>query len=347
MANWQVIHYDHAGNALGESVPSELEFGYKHSELAYINYNLDKSDPLAVIGKTQTYVTDFVLNRDTVAMLGGLHTQVEADDVSGSTIKVSGKEWLHYFERRFYPYDGGTLNGYTAVGQDLFQIARDLINTTLAQPNSLTGVTFDAASLLASGITGDFRIEPADIENIYTKLVNVSEIDPGFDIDMSPAKVISLITPKRHNISSNFILELGTNVKSINYTDRGPDGNHLYASATRGSSTITVLLDSPGPASLWRRLDYDQNFSTVQTVDQLLRVSQVDIGRASTPVFDLVITINPNYFQTVWQTLRPGYTVRLIANIDYMQIDGNYEVVTMTGRLDKTGNESLELAFNA
>src|SRR5688500_6278051 len=224
LPEFKVVHYaGDTGRALGEISPSNLEFGMYLNDIGTISYEMNFASQLSVRSKTEARATDWVLQHDMTKLMGGEHTGVNVD-TEERFIAVAGRSWLNYLDERNWPFDPSNpgANLYAEVQRDIFLVVNDILDEVLSVPNSLD-FTYDFGT---AGIDVNYRIEPADSENIFAKMKQLSEMRPGFDFEDTWDRQILLYTPKKANIGS-YSYSQGKNLKKLSYEDTGKGADYV------------------------------------------------------------------------------------------------------------------------
>lgn len=339
--NFRVIHYNHEDEALGEAFPNNLEFAIYLSRTGYCNYDLDTGAFLARRAYTAPYLTDFRLQYGETDIMGGLHTAVSFDELEGHVIKVAGKDWLHYLEKRQYPFDpnSSTFEPYLVSDRDLFLIVEDILDTVLAEPNSLA-FTYDNGSC---GQTANYKIEPGDTGNIMDKLTELAGGNPGFDFEATPDRQIILYYPKK-GTTVGIPLVGGMNITELRYTNNGPQGTHTLGMAQGASSRMGYVVDSWNQPE-YRRLDISEELSNVSEEADLQAKTQGASDRNAVPSTEFtakVILENLNPFEE----LHVGDTALVQADIEYDTINDYYRIVGIQCSPTDEGDYEVELTLD-
>lgn len=345
---WKVVHYNHAGYALGEVFPEALHFGLYLDKAGDIQYDVDITSSLCTETNTKPYYTDYQLVRGTRNIQAGIHTGVEFADVSNGPMAVSGLDWLHYFEGCFWPFDPANpvANLYMQAGRDIALIVDDLLDTILAQSNRLSF----AYSLSAIGQTLDYKIDVADTTNLLDRIVTLSQINPGFDFGVSPdlTRTFTIYAPQR-GISNSFVFEQGSNIQVASWGNTGPKGTHLLAIATSASGGQLGSLVDHSTISVVRRWDVEENFNNVQSQAQL---DQYAAGMSLRDGADQ-IAFSAKYIplgnEDFWGEVNIGDICRCripIARGNYDTIDDNFRVVGISCDVTDEGEEEITVTFD-
>ena len=346
MPDFHIIHKDHNGVALGECTPNNLSFGMPLNDVGYIQYDLDDNHPLANYLYTRPYVTDWELWVDDIPLMGGLHTSINRASADANAITVAGKDWLHYLEKRFYPFDPTNIETYWySVGTtDVYTILTHLLDTTLGRKNSL-GLTYSFGSF---GSTIDYAVTPGDMEDIASKLKSLSEGSPGFDFEITYDKQILLYSPHKVSVSNLYFIA-GQNLLDVNWTDNGPTSTYFLGIGT-GPTTMVGQVgygwhegeyggeDDP-LSPVYRRLDSGKDFGTLPTDEldnpYLKRLTRGESIKAIVPKIELPLSVIPDI--NFWTYARPGVVVNVEIDDQYENINSEYRIVGIEYTSDDEG----------
>src|SRR5262245_30197191 len=126
MAEAIITHMEHDGTIRDTFRPEDLHFTLRLDEPSDIDYEASLAMPNMRAGFVGPYRTDFLLTVDGEPVIGGLHTPYERQGEDES-VRIAGKCWMHYLEKRHYPFDpqaptlfrhgvGGTTTTYPPAG---------------------------------------------------------------------------------------------------------------------------------------------------------------------------------------------------------------------------------------
>lgn len=272
-------HYDHGGNALGEAFPQNLTFGVYLGRGGYANYDLNFDQNIAKRNNCEPFVTDWALFYDDIKLIAGYHSAVEISETESNMISVNGLDWYSYLDGRQFPFDPAAPVGYSATGRDIALVAKDILDLTLAEPYSLT---FDYSTIAAIGQTTNYKIDPADSTSILSKITDLSKLTPGFDLDISPDRVLKLYSPRKGVINDNIVLELGSNITSPNYRNSGIGATRLVGIGSTSAGT-RLGKTATGKADIYRRWDKSVDLDVKDTT-LLQAATDAELTRQNTPV---------------------------------------------------------------
>lgn len=343
--DWKVTHYDHAGNALGESFPNDLHFDLYLDKVGDIQYSLDASLTLAQGPNCRAYYTDYILQRGTRNIQAGMHTGISLGEPESNAIEVSGLDWLHYFEKCFWPFDPTNPTGglYLQAGRDVALVVKDLLDTILAQTNRLTF----AYVLAAVGQLTDYRIDVADSTDLLQRILTLAQTKPGFDFDVSPdlTRTFRIYAPKK-GTTRDYVFSDDNSIITA-YTNVGPKATHTLNLATSSSGgQLGVNLDSANQAAT-RRLDGEEQFDNVLNVAQLTTYANGQLDRDSTDQITFTVKHVPLPDEDFWSQVDIGDTCQCyfrLINSDI--INDFYRVVGISCDPDEEGGEEISVTFD-
>lgn len=274
MAQYLVIHREAStGIVTGQYVPEKLSWSMRRSQPGEIVYEVPLADPHmtrpqgGLVPEFGPYRTHWYLYRDSKLLNAGLMTTTNLLDDRDSVL-VSGKDWLHYLQRRLYPWnpnsyrDGDWINwpvgwphetgGYREVRGDPVEVV-DIVKEILARMQAVVapdipGVAGDTAprgqlpigfSVQPSGYTTKYSILPADTASIFDHIESLSEkVDGGFDFEITPFQEFKMYFPNRSGPLPVYSFRVVTDntggdlafgeVTKADWTNEGPDGTFLW-----------------------------------------------------------------------------------------------------------------------
>jgi hypothetical protein len=235
MSDATIYHDEHDGTLIEVFYPENLQFTLNKGENGPhdISYEVSRSALLSP-DSVGPYRTDFRLNLSTstddpVVIMGGMHTMVSVAS-DQEMVQFAGKDWLHYLERRYWPYDDTDPNAYraghtpsfpTTAGSglegdplndppanlayavsfdvealDSMTIIKEMLDVVLAQPNSLD-ITYSLSPI--GHIPIYFTIDLISTETILSKIQGLSQEDPGlFDFWIDYNKHLHVVSGNQY-----------------------------------------------------------------------------------------------------------------------------------------------------
>lgn len=341
---WTVIHYNHDGNKLAEVAPEQLSWGRYLNRPGYINYDVDYQVFAARPQNVGAYRTDFALMRNDLPIIAGLHTAVSAD-MDELVIHVAGYGWLHYLEMRVWPFAMGkdqSASGMSWFATDVGDIVTDMVNTVSTTGESVEFV-MQSAQL---GITTNYRIEPADSENIFEKITSLSQQKPGFDFQCTNDKQFIMYVPEKGDYVRDYSLELGRNVKSVHYGDNGPVGNAVLGVGAGSATKVGYGTQDLDAQAIYRRLDQIEDFGDDPNTSNITRMTRQQLDRSKNPNLDIWVSVYPEEFDKAYTSADVGDYMHVIADMEYVQLDDYFRITGIEGYLNAQGDEQLVFTFN-
>lgn len=309
-------------------------------------------------------------------LMAGMHTSWSGLDGEEpiDAVQIAGKDWLHYLERRVWPYDA-TLSyinwpdGFrfkvkaAEVGQivkDVLETVRDLSANYPAAPDEFgpnpsysLGFTVDADS---TGFTTNYEITNFDSSNIYSLIQTLSLMGltrGGFDFLMTWDKVFKLIYPEIGDPDSPiFTLEVDAtshiaNLLSIGFTNTGPSATHVLGTGA-GTSNQQGGINKHFRASsaVFRRLDKVEDFGNLKNLDTLEKLTSLELAFGSNPIHEIPIEVNPDDIPGFWANTRPGQYVDVVYDLGFHKVNSTQKIVSMDCRVAEDDSEIVQLSFN-
>ena len=331
---WKIGYYDINGNPIGEQNPENLQFGKFLSRVSFVNYDAGRIDtPIA------PYKTDFRLMRDDVPLMGGMTTEISST-YDSETLSVSGQSYLHYFEKRMFPFNPANPAQYLFIRNDVdcFAIIEQMLNVVLAEPNSLQ-FTYNNG---VCGHTLDLVIEPGDTGTIFDKISGLAEEEPGFDFEETYDRQFKMYAPKKER-NSNYRFEQGRNIFTISEINRGPTASHFFAYGQGGSIKLGSVYVSTATAAQFRRMDTAQDFQDVIDMHALDRLALGMSKRGIVNQVEITAQIRPD--EEFWNTVQLGDKCTVVGRTEYEDISGIYRLVGYQASVSNTGEETLDGEF--
>jgi hypothetical protein len=374
MAEWTIVHLDHDEVEIDTFHPENLQFNLEKGENGphTINYEISRSADNVAPLFVRPYVTDFELYRDTDLILAGMHTMfsVNSDE---EHCKIGGKGWLHYLERRFWPFDPndpdahkvkhtgsptpddpGEGFAYKEFDLDPMQIIADILDEVLAEPESLA-ITY---SLTNIGETVDiYTIDLIDTENILSKIQSLAQRDPGdFDFWITNAKQFQRANPRIYDLAivdddteAEHIFEasdLDTGLNNVRFTNTGPEQTRLYGQGvSQAIERVSRREYIPG-SEQFRLLEGHTSFGDVSDSTSVSRLTRKKMLFGLNPVHEITIEVVTEQISNFWTRFKPGIGIWLYADLEGWDIQSAQEVVTMNCSIDNEGNELVTLKLN-
>src|SRR5213596_1014883 len=171
MADWYIDHVNHDGSFIHRISPENLHVTWNKGEHGphELTYEIAGSNPIDRY-KIEPYAIDFQLYRNSDMILDGMVTSFEFES-EAEFMSVGAKSYLHYLEKRFFPFDplqpnlhrvGNPPRGfaYEGIAVSQTEIMQMLFSNIFAMPNSLP-VTWELTDTVAEM---DYSVELGDTE---------------------------------------------------------------------------------------------------------------------------------------------------------------------------------------
>jgi hypothetical protein len=327
---------------IGEVVPLDLEFTKPHDAGGYCNYKIPKDSPMANRDKVEPYVTQYQLFREGQVIVEGVHTAVGGLSIGGETIDISGKDYLHYLDKRFFPFDPTDVSKYefVKVDTDVFTIIEDMLDIVLQQPGSIDFFYANGTS----GILNSLKIDLADTSSILSKIITLSEQKPGFDFEMRANRHFHLYAPRKDFLSS-YIVEQGRNLEELAYAEQGIEGTVVLGMSQASNSKIGSIVTHVNIGK-YGRWDHTHDFANIIDPETLTTLTEGEADRSANQQIELTAMVIPQGSDNIWELIEPGWSVRVKADVGYDSIDGIFRCTGMKGSISNEGVEHVELTFD-
>lgn len=386
MAFFQVRHLNHDGSLVHTVEPLDLHFALNNSAPHDISYNVSLDDP--VVDEENTLEGDFLgeyqhdweLLRDGQPMdqMSGLVTGLHSHQSDG-IIEVTGKSWLHYLDKRFYPFN--PLNPYqyrlSMFQKDPTEIIHEMINTVQQADYSLE---FDLSDLVGQdiGYKQNMRIEFGDTETILSKITTMAEgkrpncfdfyvitehlsgqqrINKRFRVnhpdyvgnyDSSPTNPVTyLYVPTDPDVPATEATSAANTDPGIydaDWTSNGPAGTHILGLGAGLAYKLGAARGHKEAQRIFRRLDFSVDFGDVPSRTKLNEFTEAALRAGVGPSRDAPVKIIPENVANFWDKFKPGvYYVELASLEGAHGIRGRKKLQQVDCTVDNSGNEMVEL----
>lgn len=398
MANWFVRLYDvppdgsafgGSGAFVGSYTCAEVQAEIRNSEEGTTSWELalgQSREDQPTLGITRDsfapYRTDFQLWRDSTIITAGMLTSVNLNGDRDS-ILMSGKDWIHYLDRRIYPFDPDdyvTFNSERPEAYwdkwpkrwpatrdedpvDLSVILRSLIrsmrsgvpydaqvtSTADLAPGSLN-VSYGAVEL---GTVGKYKINPGDSTTILSHIQSLSEMADGFEFDIAPLTLeLKVWSPRRDTGSVIWRIQATSDetlgqIIDFDWTNDGPAGTYLYGMGT-GAHKVGKVWSDIDTRLKFRRMDKVYDYGEMANTDVILQKlkDQNDLW----PQKKLALTLlNPVFLVPSFYTAgRPrqlmGARIRVTHDFEpYHRVDAYFRINGISFGVDRSTNETVTL----
>lgn len=363
MRDWRILHKNHDGTNRGLLQPENLSFTMVKGEAGShsVNYELDLGNAASVDMQqfTEPYRTDFELTVDGIAIIGGIHTEISFN-TDDEFMQIAGKDWMHYFERREYPFDPLAPNAYRLgdpdrglalayENTDIGIVVNQLLVQTLSQPYSLP-ITWTTPTV---GILVDYEISLADVGSIQSKLAELSQEQGGaFDFWVDTNMVLHFAISRQYDVGASTdpnecaMVFNNDNMIRGEVNSAGPGATRFVGYGAGNEVRLGLeLIDEP-LCNVYRRLDGNADFSDVPS---RARVDSLTIGEFHYQKHaqdSVTIEVQAEEIPGFWNTMRPGIAVWVDeVPAGPVWINGAFEVMEVSGDVSTEGGETISLTL--
>lgn len=350
MANLTTIkHLNHNGDSFGETVGTNVNFSLQLNKPEILNYDIDLSYWLARREFVEPDVTDFLFLYKDLPLFGGMHTEVDIDNVDENVLKVSAGGWLHYFENRFWSPtkpDGSENDPYSVTDYDVIIVAQQLLDAVSTddspQPFQLHHNNANSGQVI------DYDVEVGDTTAIFSKVEELSQMEPGFDYEITWDRWFKTYTPKRGRVRS-YSFEQGVNCGPLSYRNPGIGGNYFYGTASEFGTALTAVRPNPASFVTKRRKDITKDFGELGDGSQGLLDTLADgeAVRQLSPIIQLNLTwMGDSHISNIFESVSLGDTVLVKGDTGYERVDRWMRIVGIEGNPTNEGDERLTITFD-
>jgi hypothetical protein len=358
MARWEV-DLRTEGSFVGTVLPEALSFDITLKEPEIVDFEISLANPVVKRDFITPYASDFMLRRINKELIGGIITQVNLKG-EDDAIKVGGKGYLHYLERRHYPFpsynasDSNTFGAdklFKAVNKDPIQIVTDMLTGMRDAPQSFS-LPFTVVANGHIGIKINYRIPPGDTENLLSKITTLSEAyGAGFDFEMTPQKVFkTYVFEKFPSRESRYVFTRDDITDGgIEWTNTGPRGTHVVAQGAGTSVPLSINKHYRGNSAVFRRLDDVADGSDeIRDLNLLASLASGQAAWGSNPQQELTIEVQPENVEVgnFWDAIMPGVYVNV--NYDfypYHKLEALRKITNLHCEVTETGEEIVTLTL--
>ncbi len=271
------------GEPIKEFPADGIRYGFRHNRPGAIAFSLPLDHSKTVQANIEEGVHEVVVKREgAVAFVGPVLTVMEDDSVS--TLLVGGEGIMSYLRRMHIT----ELLSFSASTDDQFDIARALIEHHQNKGGGNFGI--DTTAVTTSGRKRDRTYKRAAQKNIYEAVIELSEVDDGFDFDFNPLnREFDLFYPKRGRRRSDIVFDKRNIRKFKRQRDATSQGSQLIGKFT--DELIVTAQDSGAVAKygLTQRVIVHKDVDVVATATDLV----VDASRVWRDVPNLIeLTVN-------------------------------------------------------
>lgn len=373
MSGITVNHREHDGTLIATYQPENLQFTLNKGENGCHVISYEISRAIVTADFVGPYRTDFELLVDgsAVNILSGMHTNYSIQS-NEEHVKIAGKDWLHYLEKRYWPYDDSNPNFYRfaipttdadhpPTGYAYFQVARDsalIVKDMLDQVLSLTDSLNLTYTLTAMGYTVDvFTIDLIDTENILSKIQTLSQEDDGeFDFWVEPDQEFVIYPGRQYNIGvvsdptmaihTFDYADQSTGMFELGFTNNGPLETRLIGTGSNPSSSLAAVRAYAPSSAVFRLLENNISFGDVFNGDRVQKLTRKNLLFDLNPIHDVSLTVIPESVTNFWSDFKPGKAIWVTGDLDGHLVDSAQEIVAIDGSCDADGNLIASLRLN-
>lgn len=364
MRDWRIMHKNHDGTNRGQLQPENLSFTMVKGEAGShsVNYELDLGNATMVdmTQFTEPYRTDFELSVDGLIIIAGMHTEMSFN-TEDEFIQIAGKDWMHYLERREYPFDPLQPNAYRlgdpdrglafiGINTDIGNIINQLLTQTLTMPYSLP-ISWTTPTI---GVATDYELALADTGSIQSKIAELAQEQGGaFDFWIDKNMQLHFAIPRQYTEAASTDPAACAMVFNTNNMIRGevnsagPGATRFVGYGAGNEVRLGLELIDNDLCNVYRRLDGNADFSDVPS---RARVDSLTIGEFHYVRFaqdKVTIEVQAEEIAGFWNTMRPGIAV-WVDNVPAgpLTINGGYEVIEVSGDVSTEGGETISLTLD-
>lgn len=267
--------------------------------------------------------------RTGINRMWGLITQASGSWRADS-IKVAGKDILHTFERRVFPFDprpahvNDFIIGSPDAGQSLKVSAgdtiTDILTPILTKVLSITdSEPIGVGSLTPSGLNLDYTLSLGDttfIKSIIDDLAQNQVADAssnigGFDYWADPfaGSDFKVGVPKRYGDPATIVAGGAAScilnfdetdpvqiagVLNVEFTNDGPGGTHVKGFGSGLNGNLGVAIGYDAAQDIYGRIDDPIQFGNVTKASQIAALVRDRLSFDVNPIHEIQVTIDPN-----------------------------------------------------
>lgn len=364
MRDWRIMHKNHDGTNRGQLQPENLSFSMIKGEAgsSSVAYELDlgHSESVDMQQFTEPYRTDFELSVDNIIIMAGMHTDItfNTDD---NFIQIAGRDWLHYLERREYPFDPVNPNLYrigtpdrglafAASLADIKIILETILNTTLAQPYSLP-ITYTVPTM---GVAIDYEFSLGDTGSIHSKIAELAQEEGGvYDFWVTPAKVLEFGVPRQYTTAvmtdpnaCAFILDNSNTIRA-NVVGSGPGATRFVGYGSGNEVRLGLQLMDNDLANVYRRLDGNADFGDIPNRERVNKLTRAEFFYQKFSQDKVTVDIEATQIDSFWNIVRPGKAIWIDdIPIGPLTLGGPFELLELSGSVSTEGGETISLTLD-
>ena len=288
------------GERIEEFPADGVKYGFRHNRPGAIEFTLPLDHEKTVQGNIEEGVHEVGVERNGSVVWVGPVLTVDEDDQANS-LRIGGEGLMAHLRRMHIT----TLRTFSASTDDQFDIARALIEHHQDKSGGNFGI--DTTAVTTSGRKRDRTYLREAQKNVYDAIVELSEVDDGFDFEFNPAtRGFDLFYPKRGRRRTDIVFD-ERNIRRFNRKrDATGQAGHIIG---KGADELVVNAQDSGAVAkygLTQRVIVHKDVSVQQTaIDHA-----ADALRAYRNVPNLItLTVNTTDPQVF--TYEPGDEVKV------------------------------------
>lgn len=341
MIVYKVVIADLDDNIIGEFQNfSNLSFNHALNRESDCNFEISLTDEKAnsqmlQVGRREVFIYRQDDGTATKVWAGVMVDLSGTLDQKGDRVTVYAKGYLSLFKNRILLADR------TFTATDAGTIAWTLIDESQSLTDGDFGIT---QGTIEASINRDRTYDK--YKNIYEAIVQLSEVENGFDFEITNAKEFNVYYPYRgDDLSTNQILEWGKNIQSISFehdfTDPANEVTVLGAGQGDAMETSTRVDTALRSDYKLRQMTYSyKDVSGQQFLDD--KGDQV-LAKHKQVIREYSVTQIPES-DPLYTTLQMGDFVRVRVNRGFLQIDDVVRIIKISVKYDK-GLETISYNF--
>ncbi len=209
------------GGKIEEFPAAEIKYGFRLNRPGAWSFSLPLDHPKTTATRIRAGTHEIVVERNGNAVKAGPVLTV-IEDHEANTLQVAGEGIMAYL-RKMHITDTLT---FEATVDDQFDIARALIDHH--QNKSGGDFEIDTTSPTQSGRKRDHVYERETQKNVYDAIVELSQVDDGFDFNFNPiTRAFDLFYPKRGGRLRSFVFDDRNIRRFVRQSDATSQASHL------------------------------------------------------------------------------------------------------------------------
>lgn len=365
MPRWHVRHKNLDGSNIAQFSIENLHVTWNKGENGphELTYEIPSQYPGTDISRIKPYYVDFELARNDIPLFSGMLTSVSFES-ENEYIEVAGKSYLHYLDKRTFPFDPMDPNRYRiffpprgyafdTVATEMSTIIGYMFDKVFAEPNSLP-MTWE---LVDTGVFIPYQIDLGDTETILSKITALSQQDPGnFDFWIDDLnKHFKMAVPRRYPIDvladpklCNWTFtDSPSGLLSVKWTNNGPESSRLTGYGAGDDVKLGLRMQDPGTMNMCRLLEATEDFGDVPNRARVNALTKGKFGYDIRDQTECTIEVWPDAVQDFFYgRIYPGCAIWLDYSNEVYRINSAHEVVSIELEVNTETDESVTLNLN-